>query len=168
MPNFPRLGLEMFIPAALKNAQWFGLGPGESYADTKEAQRVGLFKADADTLYTKYVYPQENGNRSEVRRVAFYDFMMSGFAVSGVDSNFNFSIHRFTPQMLFEAKHPYEIGELGNYCLHLDWKQSGIGSASCGPVLPEKYQLKPVPFHFGFKFHGFRSGELNDTSFFRM
>ncbi|MBO7147621.1 MAG: DUF4981 domain-containing protein [Lentisphaeria bacterium] len=170
MPNFPRIGLEMFIPSNLENAEWFGLGPGESYVDTKEAQRVGLFKAGIDALYTKYIFPQENGNRSEVRRAAFYDLMMAGFAVSGLNanSNFNFSLHRFTPQMLFDAKHPHEVGELENNCLHLDWKQAGIGSASCGPLLPEKYQLKPEPFQFGFKFHGFRPGELNDVTFFHM
>lgn len=60
---------------------------------------------------------------------------------------FNFSAHRFTPEAIEAAKHPHEIEEGENICLNLDWKQQGIGSSSCGPYLPEKYQIpaEPVP-----------------------
>ncbi len=168
LPCFPRLGFQMFLPDEMDRTQWFGLGPGESYQDTKEAQRVGLFKAEVDALYTKYVFPQENGNRSEVRRVAFYDLHATGFAVTGLNSLINFSMHRFTPEALHKAKHPHEIAHSENVCVNLDWMQTGIGSASCGASLPEKYQTPFKPFRFGMKFHPFRPGELNDTSFFTM
>ena len=169
MPPFPRLGFQLALPEAMDNVQWFGLGPGESYVDTREAQRVGLYKAGVDSLSTEYTYPQENGNRSEVRRAAFYDLHMAGFAVTGLDGMlFNFSAHRFTPEAIEAAKHPHEIEEGENICLNLDWKQQGIGSSSCGPYLPEKYQIPAEPFRFGMKFRGFRPNELNDISFFKM
>ncbi len=169
MPPFPRLGFQLALPEAMDNVQWFGLGPGESYVDTREAQRVGLYKAGVDSLSTEYTYPQENGNRSEVRRTAFYDLHMAGFAVTGLDGMlFNFSAHRFTPEAIEAAKHPHEIEEGENICLNLDWKQQGIGSSSCGPYLPEKYQIPAEPFRFGMKFRGFRPNELNDISFFKM
>ncbi len=168
IPCFPRLGFQLFVPDEMDRAQWFGLGPGESYQDTKEAQRVGLFKAEVEALYTKYVRPQENGNRSEVRRVAFYDLHTTGFAVTGMNTLFNFSMHRFTPEALYKAKHPHEIEHAENICVNLDWMHTGIGSASCGASLPERYKTPAKPFRFGMKFHAFRPGELNDTSFFTM
>ena len=168
MPFFPRLGFQMFIPDEMDRAQWFGLGPGESYVDSKEAQRVGLFKAGVDALYTPYVHPQEDGNRSEVRRAAFYDLHMGGFAVRGLNTNINFSMHRFTPEAAWKAKHPHEIEYLENICLNLDWKQSGIGSASCGGPLPDQYKVPAQPFQFGMRFRAFRPGELNDTTFFTL
>lgn len=169
MVPFPRLGFQLALPEEMDNVQWFGLGPGESYLDTKEAQRVGLYKAPLDALYTPYTYPQENGNRSEVRRAAFYDLHMAGFLVTGLGGeHFNFSAHRFTPEALEAAKHPHEIEESENICLHLDWKQQGVGSSSCGPFLPEKYQIPVKPFRFGMKFRAFRPNELNDTSFFQL
>ena len=169
MPPFPRLGFRLALPEAMDNVQWFGLGPGESYPDTKEAQRVGLYKAPVDALYTPYTYPQENGNRSEVRRAAFYDLHMGGFLVTGLNGmRFNFSAHRFTPEALEAAKHPHEIEESETICLNLDWKQQGVGSSSCGPALPEKYQIPVKPFRFGMKFRGFRPNELNDGSFFQL
>ena len=42
------------------------------------------------------------------------------------------------------------------------------GASSCGPFLPEKYQIPVKPFRFGMKFRAFRPNELNDTSFFKM
>ena len=168
MPFFPRLGFQMFLPEEMDRAQWFGLGPGESYQDSKEAQRVGLFKAGIDALYTPYVHPQEDGNRSEVRRAAFYDLHMAGFAVRGLDTNFNFSMHRFTPEAAWKAKHPHEIEYAENICLNLDWKQSGIGSSSCGEALNVKYRIPVEPFAFGMRFRPFRAGELNDTTFFTL
>ena len=169
MVPFPRLGFQLALPEEMDNVQWFGLGPGESYLDTKEAQRVGLYKAPLDALYTPYTYPQENGNRSEVRRAAFYDLHMAGFLVTGLGGeHFNFSAHRFTPEALEAAKHPHEIEESENICLHLDWKQQGVGSSSCGPFLSEKYQIPVKPFRFGMKFRAFRPNELNDTSFFQL
>jgi beta-galactosidase/evolved beta-galactosidase subunit alpha len=168
MPFFPRLGFQLFLPVEMDRVQWFGLGPGESYVDSKTAQRVGLFKAGVDALYTPYVMPQEDGNRSEVRRAAFYNLHMAGFAVRGVGMNFNFSIHRFTPEAAWKANHPHEIECSENLCLNLDWKQSGIGSCSCGPALDERYRIPVEPFAFGMRFRPFRPGELNDTAFFAM
>jgi len=166
MPFFPRLGLQLFLPETMDRAQWFGLGPGESYVDSKEAQRVGFFKANIADLYTPYVMPQEDGNRSEIRRVAFYDLNTAGFAVSGLSTLFNFSIHRFTPEAAWKAKHRYEIEYAENICLNLDWKQSGIGSSSCGEPLNERYRIPAEPFTFVLRFRPFTPGELNDATFF--
>ena len=112
--------------------------------------------------------PQENGNRSEVRRAAFYDQHMGGFAVRGMDTLFNFSMHRFTPEALWKARHPHEIEYSGNICLNLDWKQSGIGSCSCGQPLDESYRIPAEAFSFGLRFRPLGPGELNDTTFFTL
>ena len=131
--HFPRLGLQMMIPECMDTVEWFGLGPGEAYSDSMTAQRVGLFKAGVDQLYTRYLFPQENGNRHQVRRAAFYDLHMAGLMVAG-DPLIDFSAHRFTPEDFAEAKHPYELKERENIIVNLDWKQCGIGSGSCGPA----------------------------------
>lgn len=165
MPCFPRLGVQMHLPDCLDYVSWFGLGPGESYSDTKTAQRVGLFKAGVDQLYTKYTFPQENGNRSEVRRVAFYDLHMAGLMVSGMPL-VNFSAHRFSPEDFEKARHPYELKPRENIIAHIDWKVCGIGSGSCGPATAEPYLVPAEPFQFSMRFRTFAPGELNDVSMF--
>ena len=63
----PRLGLLLELPATITDVEWFGGGPGEAYADSRQAARVGRFRASVEQLQTPYVFPQENGNRLEVR-----------------------------------------------------------------------------------------------------
>ena len=48
--TLPRVGLQMGIPSEFERVSWFGRGPGESYADTKEASRFGLYTAGIDDL----------------------------------------------------------------------------------------------------------------------
>jgi len=167
MPIFPRIGVQLNIPECMDKVQWFGLGPGEAYSDTCTAQRVGLYKTCVDNLYTKYTFPQENGNRHLVRRAAFYDLHSAGLLVAGCPL-MDFSAHRFTPQDFDEAKHPYELKERENIILNIDWKQAGIGSGSCGPKTADKYQIPAKPFRFAIRFRPMLPGELNDNSFFRM
>lgn len=65
----PRVGLEMTLPKQHNVAHWFGLGPGQSYKDMKEAGKIGIWKRDLDDMMFNYEMPQENGNRTETRWV---------------------------------------------------------------------------------------------------
>lgn len=65
----PRVGLEMTLPRDCNVAQWFGLGPGQSYRDMKEAGNIGIWERGVDEMMFNYEMPQENGNRTETRWV---------------------------------------------------------------------------------------------------
>ncbi len=69
----PRVGLEMTVPKQRNVAQWFGLGPGQTYRDMKEAGKVGIWKRDLDDMMFNYEMPQENANRTETRWVKVTD-----------------------------------------------------------------------------------------------
>src|SRR5690606_28693003 len=64
-PYLPRIGVQLGLPGAMDRVVWYGRGPGESYVDSKEEGRVGLHRATVDDLFTSYVRPQENGNRTD-------------------------------------------------------------------------------------------------------
>ncbi len=167
MPHFPRLGLQMAMPAEIDTALWYGLGPGEAYADTKLAQRVGVYQASVASLHTPYVFPQENGNREEVRRVALYDRQMAGILAAG-DPLLNFTAHRYTTEELEKAKHQFDLAQDGDLVVNLDWKQCGIGTGSCGPQTFEHYRIKPEPFKFTIKLKALAPGELDGKSLFNL
>ena len=42
----------------------------------------------------------------------------------------------------------YELRPCGSTVFCIDYRQAGIGSASCGPMLLEKYQLKETEISF--------------------
>ena len=65
----PRVGLEMILPKDRDVTKWFGLGPGQSYKDMKEAGRIGMWERSVDDMMISYEMPQENGNRTETRWV---------------------------------------------------------------------------------------------------
>lgn len=135
--TLPRVGLQMEIPYHFDRVSWFGRGPGESYPDTKQAGRFGLYSAQVDDLYTPYIFPQENGNRMDVSWVTLTDLRGQGIIVMG-QPTINFSAHRFTTMDLEKARHTNELEPRDFITLNLDYQQNGIGSASCGPgVLPE-------------------------------
>ena len=40
-PSLPRLGLRLFLPEAMRQVSYYGLGPLESYADKRRASCTG-------------------------------------------------------------------------------------------------------------------------------
>jgi len=145
-PTLPRLGLQLALPVGLDQVQWFGRGPGEAYRDTKQAQRFGRWQATVDELFTHYIYPQENGNRTDVSWVQFADLLGRGICCAGLP---NFSAHRFTTMDLDNARHTTDLVKRDFITVSLDHEHHGIGTGSCGPGPWERYHLKPAEFRFG-------------------
>ena len=67
--TLPRIGFEFAMPAAFNTVSWFGRGPGESYKDKKLSQNFGNWESKVDDLWVDYEFPQEGGNRTDVRWV---------------------------------------------------------------------------------------------------
>ncbi|WP_345399965.1 hypothetical protein [Nonomuraea salmonea] len=57
----------------------------------------------------------------------------------------DFTARRWTSEALRAARHPHDLTDSGRVWLNLDHGQQGVGSASCGPALPERYRLKVRP-----------------------
>ncbi|MDE6624445.1 MAG: beta-galactosidase, partial [Alistipes sp.] len=68
-PDLPRLGVRFRLPAAMQQVEYYGRGPGENYCDRNAGSHVGLYTTTAEAMYFPYVRPQENGHRTDVRRL---------------------------------------------------------------------------------------------------
>ncbi|MGA1836582.1 glycoside hydrolase family 2 TIM barrel-domain containing protein [Herbiconiux sp. 11R-BC] len=136
----PRLGLRLGLPGGFHDAEWFGPGPGEAYADSRAAARVGRHRASVDALQTPYVVPQENGNRPDARWLELSGAGLPTLRVEGAPL-FEFTARRWTSESLDAAAHPHHLVDSGRVWLNLDHAQQGLGSASCGPALPERYRI---------------------------
>jgi hypothetical protein len=51
--------------------------------------------------------------------------------------------------------------------LNLDHRQNGLGSASCGQIPLEKYQLKPEEFRFRLRLRPFSSDRISPMALSR-
>ena len=83
--------------------------------------------------------PQENGSRGGCKWVK-----ASGQVdvhINAVGTPLSFNASHYTQEMLTEATHNFKLSKCGSTVLCIDYAQSGVGSASCGPELAEEYQL---------------------------
>lgn len=156
--TWPKVGLEMQLPSDFHHVSWYGRGPLENYPDSKEACRIGHYRKTVDELFYPYEFPQENGNRSDVKWVSFHNGNHLGLLAVG-EQDINFSAHYFTKEDIEEAKHHYQLKKRDVITLNIDYQLNGLGSNSCGPGPLPKYQLKPVAFQFNVTFTPFYGNE---------
>jgi len=147
-PELPRIGLELLLPDHLANVTWYGRGPGECYIDSKQAGRIGVYSAAVEDLYTPYVYPQDHGNRTDVRWVALTDHRGAGLLAVGMPALNNFSASLFSTDNLTTARHTCDLVEQDYITLNLDYRHRGLGSQSCGPGPLDQYILRAHEFTF--------------------
>ena len=159
--TLPRIGLQLALAKQLDVVSWYGRGPGESYSDSKQANRFGIYNCRVDDLYTPYVRPQENGNRTDTKWAAFTDIRGMGLIAAGMPK-FDFSAHWFTTQDLDKASHTYELIKRGFITLNLDYQQHGLGTASCGPGQLPQYRLLPHEFNFRLRLTPFSKDAISD------
>ncbi|MBR7829974.1 DUF4981 domain-containing protein [Actinospica sp. MGRD01-02] len=148
----PRLGVALTLPGEYDHVEWFGLGPGEAYRDAANGTRVGRYRASVAELQTPYVRPQENGNRHDVRWARITDAAGDrGLSVLGAPV-VDVSVKPWSTRELEAAKHRNELRPDGRIHVHLDHAHQGVGSAACGPLLPEKDTLHAAhaEFRIGF------------------
>lgn len=147
LPQLPRAGFTLQLPGTLSRVTYYGRGPHENYVDRRVGAMVDVYSTTVDEMFVPYLKPQECGNRCDVRWAALRD--NEGFGVLAIaETLMEFSAHRCTPHDLAAAKHPHEIKWREDIYLHLDYKQRGLGGASCGPDTLPQYDFWPEPFHF--------------------
>uniref|UniRef100_UPI001CA5C399 hypothetical protein n=1 Tax=Campylobacter concisus TaxID=199 RepID=UPI001CA5C399 len=112
----------------------------------------GRFNSSVSKIHEDYIRPQENGSRSLCKEVEIHNENSSIYVASQDD--FSFNVSHFSTEELTNKKHNFELVEDDATYLIIDYKQSGIGSNSCGPELDHKYRLneKSMKFNFYLKF----------------
>ncbi len=146
----PRFGIEFKMPADCEELSYFGRGPVESYEDKKHASRVGLFGTSVTDHFEHYVRPQENMAHTESRWMEVSN--RAGLGLLALNSEtmptFSFNCSHFTAKQLTETAHDYELVPLSETVVNLDYRHSGIGSNSCGPLLDSHLRINETEFEF--------------------
>jgi beta-galactosidase len=153
----PMLGIVLGLPGSLERVEWFGRGPGEAYADTGQAARIGRFYRTVAEMQTPYVYPQENGRRADVRWANVTDAAGHGVRITGAEP-FGLAVRSWTTSALDRATHATDLVPDGHTWVTVDVGHNGIGSASCGPALPAAYRLSARPSSFEVDFEVIEAG----------
>ncbi|KUM67615.1 glycoside hydrolase family 2 TIM barrel-domain containing protein [Streptomyces griseorubiginosus] len=146
----PRLGIAMSLPGTDAEVEWFGLGPGEAYRDSRTAARTGRHRSTVSAMQTPYVRPQENGNRHQVRRSRITT--ADGTLLITGDPVIDLTVRPWSTAALAAAAHQHDLAGDGRLHLHLDHAHHGLGSAACGPGPSAADVLAAVPTVFSVEF----------------
>ena len=143
--TLPRLGLSFKLDKALENMRYYGRGPRENYIDRKTASFVGLYDSTVTEQYEPYVRPQDNGYKCDVRWAEFVADDGRGVRFSASEPMFVQALHYSMEDMEFsrhrngQQRFRAPLDPRDEVCLNLDFRQLGLGGASCGPRPMKKY-----------------------------
>lgn len=160
----PRIGVEMRINKSCEYVRWYGKGPGESYSDSKQANLTGVYSKTVDEMFTNYVHPQENGNRTDTHWASLVNRNGIGFMAVCNNSTFDFGATYYEVADLEKARHTIDLQKKDYITVHLDYKQNGLGSNSCGQNQLEKYRCTFEEFTLKFKLSVYSSKEISDIT----
>jgi beta-galactosidase len=164
LPELPRFGMTMTLPAEFEHIQWYGRGPHESYWYRKTGAPVGAYNGTVMEQYFPYIRPQENGNKTDVRWVALTNSSGVGLLAVGMPL-LNVSAHHFTIEDFDEGlekrnRHTYHLRPRDLVTLNLDWKQMGVGGdTSWGARTHPEYMLPVREYSYSFRLRPFARGE---------
>ena len=151
VPYLPRFGMRFFLRDDYEDFSYYGYGPLESYEDKCLASYVDLHHTTVTNNHEDYIRPQENSSHCGCR----YATVSNDHFVIRVDSDTEFSANasHFSQEQLVKKKHNWELIPEDRTVFCVDYRMSGIGSASCGPDLDEIYRLSEKEFGFQFYFN---------------
>jgi len=161
MPDLPRFGMTLTVPAEFDSVAWYGRGFHESYWDRKTGAMVGVYGGPVTELYHPYVRPQENGNRSDTRWVALWNEDAGvGLLAVGIPT-IDFSTHPFANEDFDEGpekrqRHTYDLKQRSFVTLNLDYRQMGLGGDNSWGARPhEQYMLPVMGYSYSFRLRPF-------------
>lgn len=147
--TLPKLGVQFGLDHAFSRIEWEG-NLYETYPDRRVAQKVGMHRQSTDAILGEmHPVPQESGNR-EAKWVCF----SSGnkfLTVYSSSKDFSFSVRDFDDSVLTHAQRIKDLTPAGHYVVNMDYRQSGLGTATCGPGVESQY-LIPGDKKYNYRF----------------
>ncbi|HBL40173.1 MAG TPA: hypothetical protein DDY98_00800, partial [Ruminococcaceae bacterium] len=149
-----KVGLRFGIPQELCNAEWYGRGPQECYCDRKTGAAIDLHRADIQGLEHRYMRPQENGQRVDVRSLTLTDEDGAGLCFRAESGTaFEFNARNYSQEKLEKTEHLHELEKDAYISVNLDARSCGVGGDLPGwAKLREPYIMHPwKTYRFGFE-----------------
>ena len=152
--DMPVFGCSMKLDADYDQIEWYGMGPQETYNDRMTGAKLGIYHTTAKDSVSRYLVPQECGNRTGVRWAKVTDKRGRGMLFEG--DSMDFSALPYTAHELENAAHGYELPQIHYTVVRASLGQMGVGGDnSWGARTHEEYLLKvDERKEFVFRFRG--------------
>jgi beta-galactosidase len=163
LPELPRFGMQMAIPARYSTMTYLGRGPYENYWDRNTGSAVGVYSGSVEEMTHVYTRPQENGNRTDVRWLMLADKDGTGLLAVGMPL-LSVSAWPYSMDELEQAKHIHEPTRRDFITVNLDYRQMGVGGDdSWGARTHPEYLLPAKPYTYRFRLKPY-SKDMGDAN----
>ncbi len=150
--SLAKIGLQTKLKRNYDNISWYGLGGNSTYSDRKSSGQFGYHKSTARNMYNHTLaVPQESSNQMEVMWATLSNIEGYGLMVSG-DKDMSFSAYPYNDAAISKARHINELEEADFVTVNNDADIMGLGTATCGPGVLDKYSVKPGIYKFAVNF----------------
>ncbi len=163
MPLLPKIGVQMKIAESFDTFTWLGRGPHESYWDRWQSADVGVYQGPVAEQYERYVRPQDNGNKTELRWAALTDTQGRGVMIQ-MGGLYSASALHNTAEDFDQARHIHRVIPRDEVVLCIDVAHMGLGGASCGPAPMDIYRFTPETMRMRYTFSPLRVQRLNQMA----
>ncbi|MDL2238728.1 DUF4981 domain-containing protein [Bacteroidales bacterium OttesenSCG-928-L14] len=162
----PKVGTQFGLKTKYKNVNWFGKDE-ETYPDRNQAGKIGVYNAKTYDLFEQHIVPQDNGNHSDVRWVNFFpNYGDMGLYISS-DQLFNFSAYQYDDEELTRARRINQLSEADYWTVNIDYLQAGLGTATCGPGVFDKYLIKNATYKYSIRLRPYNKTEETPETLFK-
>lgn len=150
-----RFGMQMVMPKAFDNVEYYGKGPGENYADRNSDQTIGLFNQTVKEQFYPYIRPQENGNHTEIRWWKVIDKEGRGLEFYGTEPLNATALHFLQSDLddglSKDQRHSGDLSERPFTVVSIDKAQFGLGCINSWGAWPRsEYQLPYGNYEYTF------------------
>jgi beta-galactosidase len=149
--DLARIGVTFELGRGFDRVRWYGRGPLENYPDRNRGALLGTWDADVDQ--PPYLVPQEFGLRTDCRWFEFVDSATERVVrLEALEpSTLHVSATRFTVDELYAAAHETDLRPRRTLVVHADVVHRGLGTASCGPDVLDRYRITPGTYRFSYR-----------------
>ena len=147
IPNMFRFGVKMQMPQEFGSIRYYGRGPGENYADRKDAAFVGLYNQTVDEQFYPYIRPQETGTKSDVRFWCQLNNAGNGLEITSGNlfsaSALDYTIESLDGGQVKPNTHSPEVKKVGFVTLCVDEMQQGLACENSWGARPQAQYMLP-------------------------
>lgn len=159
--ELPRIGMQMVLNPEFEQFTYYGRGPWENYPDRKNGAMLGEYNSTVSDQYFPYSRPQNTGNKTDVRWASLSNKNGIGISVSGFPEFEATAVH-FSENDL-DKKSFADIVKRDNIYFSIDYRQNGLGGASCGPGVRQDYLLPLKNTSYMFKISLLKANSKNEN-----
>ena len=163
--TFPKIGTQFLMPLQFNNVRFFGKNT-ENYPDRNSSGKTNVYSMNAKEFFELHEEPQDNGNHSETRWMSVSNREGFGMFVTS-DEHFNFSIYQYSDENLSKAERINQMEKANFWTVNVDYKQAGLGTATCGPGVHDKYLINNDRYEYTIRLRPFCTKDTKEEKLYK-